>query len=320
MNNNLLLTKALAALLITNSHFDSLYPMPYLAGGGALGNSLFFFLSGFGICASALARRIGFFEYSYRRLSRIYPSVWVVVLVGMFFGIWAAPNDILGVLNIFIWPTPYWFISAIVIFYGMVYWILSVSVMTVVRVICVVVVVYAWFYTGLDHQKFSIEEGYFKWIFYFIVMLFGVLQAKTNIINIRWPVVSAIVAAVLYYLTKVMVFRFGFGSLQFLCSLIEVYFVICVYCADRNFEWNINSRIQKIIFSVVTAISLVTLEIYLVQVPLLSNNRGFGLVLPLNIVLMFACIIFLAHFLRGIERLLRRIFLFVIPRANGGRV
>ena len=36
-----------AILLVLNSHFDPLYPIPALATGGAAGNGLFFVLSGY---------------------------------------------------------------------------------------------------------------------------------------------------------------------------------------------------------------------------------------------------------------------------------
>lgn len=39
--------KTVAVLLVINSHFDCLYPIPALATGGAMGNALFFIVSGF---------------------------------------------------------------------------------------------------------------------------------------------------------------------------------------------------------------------------------------------------------------------------------
>ncbi len=52
--------KALAALLITNSHFDGLYPIPELSVGGSLGNTLFFLDTSVWSVEGAL-----FFKYSY---------------------------------------------------------------------------------------------------------------------------------------------------------------------------------------------------------------------------------------------------------------
>ena len=46
-NELLNLMKVFAILLVFNSHCDPLYPVSYLATGGALGNSLFFIISGY---------------------------------------------------------------------------------------------------------------------------------------------------------------------------------------------------------------------------------------------------------------------------------
>ena len=47
--------KALATILITNSHFDTIYPISQLSMGGSIGNSIFFWVSGF--CLSNIKRR-----------------------------------------------------------------------------------------------------------------------------------------------------------------------------------------------------------------------------------------------------------------------
>lgn len=39
--------KALATMLITNSHFDTIYPISQLSMGGSIGNSIFFWVSGY---------------------------------------------------------------------------------------------------------------------------------------------------------------------------------------------------------------------------------------------------------------------------------
>ena len=66
--------KFLAAILITNSHMDLLYgDYSYLATGGALGDSLFFFCSGYTLF---LGRDASFFNWYKRRINRIYPTIF----------------------------------------------------------------------------------------------------------------------------------------------------------------------------------------------------------------------------------------------------
>src|SRR3712207_1035933 len=75
--------KCIAIILITNSHLDHLYPWPYLGTGGALGNALFFMLSGYGLALSfdKSAMKPPFLQWARRRISRIYPSVWITLVL-----------------------------------------------------------------------------------------------------------------------------------------------------------------------------------------------------------------------------------------------
>ena len=71
--------RVLAIVLIANSHLEDLYPFRQLAADGLIGNSLFFMLSGLGIALSPRTGNSGFFEWYRRRLSRIYPGLWLTL-------------------------------------------------------------------------------------------------------------------------------------------------------------------------------------------------------------------------------------------------
>lgn len=85
--------RAAAALLICNSHLKQIYPHTWLAGDGLIGNSLFFFLSGFGIALSGKSLRLGFFKWYLRRVNRIYPActLCTIFFVFIFGGQWHCP-------------------------------------------------------------------------------------------------------------------------------------------------------------------------------------------------------------------------------------
>jgi peptidoglycan/LPS O-acetylase OafA/YrhL len=72
---------ALATLLIFNSHLESLYPRPWLAGDGLLGMSMFLFLSGWGIATSWQQQQRPCMTYFWRRILRIYPSLILAVML-----------------------------------------------------------------------------------------------------------------------------------------------------------------------------------------------------------------------------------------------
>lgn len=79
-NLSLELLKFLAVLLVFNSHCDPLYGRyAALATGGAIGDALFFFASGFTLFLGRFAR---FDNWYKRRIKRIYPSLiaWAFIL------------------------------------------------------------------------------------------------------------------------------------------------------------------------------------------------------------------------------------------------
>lgn len=73
--------KFFAVFLIINSHMDSLYvKYDILATGGAIGDVLFLFASGYTLLLSK--RQLRFDNWYKRRINRIYPSVFVCAIVG----------------------------------------------------------------------------------------------------------------------------------------------------------------------------------------------------------------------------------------------
>ena len=83
--HSIYLLKCVAALLITNSHFNRLYPdsISFLAFGGYFGNTLFFLMSGFLLagCDKNL-----FSHWYARRVLRIYIPYLVVIPMLLFEG------------------------------------------------------------------------------------------------------------------------------------------------------------------------------------------------------------------------------------------
>ena len=72
------IVKFFAVFLIINSHADACYPkFSLLATGGAIGDSLFMFVSGFTLY---LGKQMRFDNYYKRRINRIYPSAFAATL------------------------------------------------------------------------------------------------------------------------------------------------------------------------------------------------------------------------------------------------
>lgn len=73
--------KCMAAMLITYSHMGMLFPPQYaaLSTGGAMGDVLFFFCSGYTLLLGRDDN--GFFNWYKRRINRIYPTVFAWALM-----------------------------------------------------------------------------------------------------------------------------------------------------------------------------------------------------------------------------------------------
>src|SRR4051812_42339330 len=115
--NDTIFFRFIAILLITNSHLDKLYPIPMLGSGGALGNSLFFMISGLGLALSGKMQTLGFPIWFRHRVSKIYASLWPIVIVFplVLFSEWKHWS-ITDYSYHLLYPTTYWFISAIIVF------------------------------------------------------------------------------------------------------------------------------------------------------------------------------------------------------------
>ena len=78
------IVKFLAVFLIINSHADIMYAKyASLATGGAIGDALFLFCSGYTLFWSGTKR---FDNWYKRRISRIYPSVIACLGIAIIFG------------------------------------------------------------------------------------------------------------------------------------------------------------------------------------------------------------------------------------------
>lgn len=116
----------IAAILIANSHLENLYPKPWIAADGLIGNSLFFFLAGYGLARSEVRQHRTFGHYYWKRILRMYPSLW---LIGIFFlvilgGAWHTWQLSDYGTNL-LYPTDYGFITQIMVFYVPFYFLIS---------------------------------------------------------------------------------------------------------------------------------------------------------------------------------------------------
>lgn len=167
-NDSIDILKFLAAILITNSHMSSLYPTPFtqMATGGAIGDALFFFASGFTISYS---RGGDFFNWYKRRVNRIFPTIFAVAAISIVF-FYENPTLKEIVVN----PGG-WFIQCIFIYYAL-FWFVKRYLINRLWVAYVInsVIALVWYLVFWDYNVFVFYDGtYLRWSLYFFAMLLG---------------------------------------------------------------------------------------------------------------------------------------------------
>lgn len=260
----------MATALITLSHLDAFVPDPRIATGGAIGNSFFFFLSGFGLAmslnAGADGARPSFPDYLRKRFVRLYPAAWIVACA-MLAAAMIRIDGIGDLATIFVWPTPFWFISAVVVFYVPIFFLARLSPTGIAAAMAALLIPYAIFYSQLDLAKFVVEgDDHFKWINYFGITLLGCLVARLKLTPTldRRAVIGLAASLLAFLVTKLTVFRFDMGHLQF---LMHVWLYPIVFFSFHIFssEAVLKPLRATPLFPAIALLAGLTLEIYLTQ-------------------------------------------------------
>lgn len=177
----------LAALLIANSHLEAFYPKRFMAADGLLGNLLFFLLSGYGVTLSQRKRPDALRLFYWRRLIRIYPSLWVAVLVAWVAGAVAfSSHNPIQWLAVLCWPTPYAFVAQIMIYYPAVWVLARMSLRAVLTVTMIVAALWAgmWILAMQTAGTANLSLGQLPdtlwWPFYLLATCLGAVAARMD--------------------------------------------------------------------------------------------------------------------------------------------
>ncbi len=129
-----------------------------MGGDGLLGNSFFFFLSGFGVAMGAKSRGRGFFPWYWRRIGRIYPTaiLGVILLQIPLYGVWGT-HSFWDYVHVFIWPTPYAYVGTIMVVYIAIYWLLKLKSRAMVAVCIAAIACEAW--VMFAHDVATVRPG-----------------------------------------------------------------------------------------------------------------------------------------------------------------
>lgn len=300
--------KCIAAMLITNAHIGPFYPSGYdwLSFGGALGNSLFFFASGFVLVNSIM--RQSFLPWYRKRLFRIYPTIWFLLLVSLLIG-----YRQFNILDFVI--TPYWFINAIIVFYFLFY--LSVKRFgkkVPIVIFCLFVGMVVEFFC-INHNGWIMEENtnsvYLHYWYYLAIMFIGAwvstLHEKLMLLKNRFTVLVTISSFVMYMGLKFYLLHTHkpLFELQLLLPVLLALFALSAFLVcDSLVKFLLNTKI----FNVISMISTLTLEIYLVQFMLAHYLVSFGF--PVGILILLPSIVLTAYIIHKLFSRLNNLQLF----------
>lgn len=299
--------KFLAIFLIINSHSDIAYPKySILATGGAIGDCLFLFCSGYTLLLGGVKR---FDNYYKRRINRIYPSVFAAVIVMLSLGYYSFASltveKVLGgefIIAIMIYYVLLWLVSKY--YRKHILWIFA-------AVMIVTLIAYYYFpykYETGEKGLYGIST-LFRWIPYFGVMLLGAyigLIHERVKFNIRTDLLKFIACLMIFYSIQFVAKKihylapFQIVTIPFLFGVVYYFYKCCNTNIFKKLYENKNGNM------VIMCVGGLCLESYLIQYCVITDKLNF--LFPLNLPCIFIGVLFLSYFVRCIARIFSQTF------------
>ena len=300
--------RAIATVLITNSHYSNIWPNANLAAGGLLGNILFFAASGF--CLFRVKE--GFGKWYVKRIAKIYPVMVGFTLVTVLLGRYPLRN-LQDAVKLFLFPTNYiflvWLMLCYVVFYVVAWLSQKYENATEYSLVLVLIAWLVTYFAFVDKSAYHIDnvDEPFILFLYFSSMLIGALFRKhmDKIRKVRWYGVVGLLAGLLVYFgskiafSKIQAIVF-WQILNQLSVLVVLGFVFAVFIGLEP----VFKRFPMWLNKTVKFVATITLHIYLVQFVVIYTFEG--LMFPLNFVVTTALILAAASALYFAEAFTRK--------------
>lgn len=303
--------RALAACLITNAHYTVIYPIDLIANGGLIGDVLFFAVSGY--CLYNV--KTSFPKWYGKRIYRVYPPVLIMTAIYVVLGFYSLNEHSAGWW--FIYPTYYHFVASIIVLYIPFYFIIKIRflrerILSVMGTIAIVwLLLYFTVYDKSYYHIDTVREPMIRFLFMECMLLGAWFRQNDEKVRNKfkvWHPIATVIVFCVYFESKILFsHRESLASFQILnqLSIFALLFLIFLTFAglDSKLE-NLPVWIKKVI----SFVSGITLEIYVVQYVLIELIRSVG-IFPLNWILLTASILgsaFILHkltegFYHGIE-------------------
>ena len=303
------IVKFLAVLFIINSHADLMYPrMKMLATGGAIGDCLFLFCSGFTLLMGVNIGGGNFCNYYKRRINRIYPSVFSAVV---FVHLLRGDSQIL-----FQQLLGGEFIIAIMAYYVLLYFISKyvrehVPLMMVLTAVVSVLVYIFWFpykYEVSSKGLYGITTAY-RWIPYFGAMLLGAYvgtKRKELHYHTEWDFMKLMFCLAVFYGFQYAAKTYRPVAPYQVITLLPLMGIVFYFYKCCHAEWLTKLYQTKRGNRMIMFVGGLCLESYLIQYSLFTDKMN-G-IWPLNLLLIVLLILFCSYLVRCAARLFAQTF------------
>jgi peptidoglycan/LPS O-acetylase OafA/YrhL len=300
------LLKAIAALLVANSHLEHFYPHAWMAGDGLLGNSLFFLLAGYGLVRSERARARPFRSWMWRRIVRLYPTVLLVVSIGslLFGGAWRTWTAADYLTNL-AWPTNLTFVQLIIPFYVLFFVLMKMGGRTTLfwaMVATAIPYLGAYVPDALrtapgDTLHLGTRPLLVHVSAYFQVMLLGGWLGWRD--SWEWRSLSArfaglLAVSVVYIAVKLAMVEGHFSQMYLAMHALTFLWCLLVFECLGAPQVIARARERKALWKGLAFVGALTLEIYVVHASIAESPRIYGVRYPLNLALFWALTLSLA--------------------------
>lgn len=299
--------RAVACILITNSHQEEVYPIRVFASGGLLGDVIFFAISGY--CLYSLKKQ-SFGKWYFKRLKRVYLPVWLtagtLILTNVYGNIgWKR------VLELMIYPTHYHFVASILVLYIFFFFVMKFINYTPGKEdrrlmgvsVGIVALFFVLYYTIYDFSYYHIDDvnGKMIWCLFMLSMLIGAYFRRNEKKYINKggivPWIATTFCGVLYITTKLTISKGVIPvSLQWINQVTIVFLLICIFRCFIGIEDKL-----KVLPSSVKApfefIANMAFELYLAQAVIIPTfNTGIdtfprNFIIVISITFLFAWLV-----------------------------
>lgn len=311
MDQFITLLRALACVLITNAHYEDVYPIKIIANGGLLGDVIFFAVSGY--CIYNI--RYPFHQWYLKRILRIYPAVWFVTIVYLTFGFYEV-QSVKSFTYQFLYPTNFHFVGSIMTLYVLYYCAIKMSCLESrlpIVMVTTAVLFFGYYAFIYDKSVYTIDvvRNWEIRVLFLEAMLLGAWFRKKRDTMIgskkTWLFIPLSLTFLAYMGFKLSLTRSAAWYPYQIVNWILLYSTLAlIFRFILGFEERIRSM-PKFAVTLFTFISMITLETYVVQyelIPRLSRTGPF----PVNFIIVSVAIILAAYIINQVVSVKNSVF------------